>query len=77
MDDDDPNYNWNDKGDITDFFTMDFTMAELQTLRRKQVLNAWITYGFPSTKQRTGVKHDRVVRNPTWITTDWSELFSE
>ena len=28
---------WNDKGNITDFFTIDFTLEELQTLRRKQV----------------------------------------
>ena len=44
MDDDDPNFNWNDKGDITDFFTMDFTMAELQTLRRKQVSENYFMY---------------------------------
>ena len=37
MDDDDPDADWNDKGNITDFFTIDFTLEELQTLRRKQV----------------------------------------
>ena len=37
MDDDDPTYNWNDKGNITDYFTYDFTLEELLTLRRKQV----------------------------------------
>jgi glycerophosphoryl diester phosphodiesterase len=38
MDDDDPNFNWNDKGDIkNNFFTIDFTLEELATLKRKQV----------------------------------------
>ena len=36
MDDDDENINWNDKGNITDYFTFDFDMSELLTLRRKQ-----------------------------------------
>ena len=36
MDDDDPDNAWNDHGEITDFFTFDFTMEELKTLRRKQ-----------------------------------------
>jgi glycerophosphoryl diester phosphodiesterase len=38
MDDDDPNFDWNDKGDIkNNFFTIDFTLEELATLKRKQV----------------------------------------
>ena len=38
MDDDDPNFDWNDKGDIVDnYFTFDFTLDELHTLKRKQV----------------------------------------
>lgn len=37
MDDDDPNFDWNDKGDVTDFFSFDFDLDELRTLRRKQV----------------------------------------
>lgn len=38
FDDDDPNFNWNDKGDIKDnYFTFDFTLEELQTLKRKQI----------------------------------------
>ena len=37
MDDDDETYNWNDKGNVTDYFTYDFTFEELLTLRRKQV----------------------------------------
>ena len=37
MDDDDPDVDWNDKGNVTDFFTIDFTLEELRTLRRKQV----------------------------------------
>ncbi len=37
IDDDDPDYNWNDKGVKTDYFTYDFTLEELLTLRRKQV----------------------------------------
>lgn len=37
MDDDDENFNWNDKGDVTDeWFSFDFTLAELKTLRKKQ-----------------------------------------
>lgn len=36
MDDDDPNFNWNDKGDITDYFSFDFTLAELKTLKKFQ-----------------------------------------
>jgi len=36
MDDDDPLINWNDKGNITDWFSFDFTLEELQTLRKKQ-----------------------------------------
>jgi glycerophosphoryl diester phosphodiesterase len=37
MDDDDPMINWNDKGNITDWFTFDFDLAELQELRTRQV----------------------------------------
>ena len=37
IDDDDPDFDWNDKGDITDYFTYNFTLAELLTLRRRQV----------------------------------------
>merc|ERR1712018_415460 len=38
MDVDDPNFDWNDKGDIIDnYFTFDFTLDELHTLKRKQV----------------------------------------
>lgn len=36
MDDDDENFDWNDKGDITDWFSFDFDLAELKTLRKKQ-----------------------------------------
>ena len=36
MDDDDPNMNWNDKGDISDWFSFDFTLAELKTVRKIQ-----------------------------------------
>jgi len=37
FDDDDPNFNWNDKGMIKDhYFTVDFTLEELRTLKRKQ-----------------------------------------
>ena len=36
MDDDDESVNWNDKGNITDWFSFDFTLAELQTLKKKQ-----------------------------------------
>jgi hypothetical protein len=27
QDDDDPDWDWNDKGNITDFFTIDFTLV--------------------------------------------------
>lgn len=36
MDDDDPNFDWNDKGEVTDYFSFDFTLAELQTLKKYQ-----------------------------------------
>ena len=36
MDDDDPLMDWNDKGEITDWFTFDFTLEELMGLRVKQ-----------------------------------------
>ena len=38
MDDDDPAVDWNDKGDITDWFSFDFSLEELRSLRVKQVL---------------------------------------
>ena len=38
MDDDDPNVDWNDKGNITDWFSFDFSLEELRSLRVKQVL---------------------------------------
>ena len=37
--DDDPNMDWNDKGNITDWFTFDFTLAEIMELRRIQRLD--------------------------------------
>ena len=36
MDDHDPDFAWNDHGYHTDYFTYDFTLEELKTLRRKQ-----------------------------------------
>merc|ERR1712223_1316473 len=37
FDDDDPNFDWNDNGIIKDnYFTVDFTLEELKTLKRKQ-----------------------------------------
>jgi len=36
MDDDDPNVDWNDKGNISDWFSFDFTLAELKTLKKIQ-----------------------------------------
>ena len=36
MDDDDENFNWNDKGNITDWFSFDFNLAELKTLKKRQ-----------------------------------------
>ena len=36
LDDHDPDFHWDDKGNITDYFTYDFTLDELKTLRRKQ-----------------------------------------
>ncbi len=41
MDDADPNIDWNDKGDVNDFFSIDFTLDEIKTLKRKQV-RTWI-----------------------------------
>ena len=39
MDDDDPDFDWNDKGDIgPNFFTIDFNVDELKTLFRRQVI---------------------------------------
>jgi hypothetical protein len=37
LNDDDDGFDWNDHGQISDFFTFDFTFEELTTLRRKQV----------------------------------------
>nr|ACO15632.1 Glycerophosphoryl diester phosphodiesterase precursor [Caligus clemensi] len=37
MNDDDPNFDWNDKGNVTDYFSFDFTLDEIMELRRKQV----------------------------------------
>ena len=37
--DDDPAMNWNAKGKKTDWFTFDFTLAELKVLRRIQRLD--------------------------------------
>jgi len=39
MDDDDDQIDWNDKGDITDWFSFDFTLAELKTLKKRQANN--------------------------------------
>ncbi|XP_040570474.1 uncharacterized protein [Lepeophtheirus salmonis] len=36
MNDDDLGFDWNDKGDVTDYFTFDFTLKEIMELRRKQ-----------------------------------------
>jgi len=36
MDDDDESINWNDKGNVTDWFSFDFTLEELKTLRKNQ-----------------------------------------
>ena len=38
MDDDDPAMDWNDKGNITDWFSFDFSLEELRSLRVKQVV---------------------------------------
>ena len=37
--DDDPELNWNDKGNITDWFIFDFTLKELKSLKRIQRLS--------------------------------------
>merc|ERR1719430_2016327 len=37
MDDDDPLVDWNDKGDVRDWFSFDFTLEELRTLRKHQM----------------------------------------
>nr|ACO11054.1 Glycerophosphoryl diester phosphodiesterase precursor [Caligus rogercresseyi] len=37
MNDDDPDFDWNDKGMVTDYFSFDFTLEEIMELRRKQV----------------------------------------
>ena len=36
MDDDDENFNWNDEGNVTDWFSFDFSLSELKTLKRRQ-----------------------------------------
>lgn len=36
MDDDDDDFNWNDKGDVTDYFSFDFTLEELRTVKKFQ-----------------------------------------
>lgn len=36
MDDDDDHFNWNDKGDVTDYFSFDFTLEELRTVKKFQ-----------------------------------------
>merc|ERR1719369_1600694 len=36
MDDDDPTFDWNDKGDVSDWFSFDFDLAELKTLKKRQ-----------------------------------------
>lgn len=36
IDDDDEHFNWNDKGNITDWFSFDFDLAELRTLKKRQ-----------------------------------------
>ena len=41
MDDDDPEFDWNDKGDIgPDYFTFDFNADELKSLVRRQVTSS-------------------------------------
>ena len=42
MDDDDPTVDWNDKGNITDWFSFDFSLEELRSLRVKQVQTFFI-----------------------------------
>ena len=39
VNDDDPNHDWNDKGNVTSWFIWDFTLAELRTMKRKQVVS--------------------------------------
>ena len=39
MDDHDPDFKWSDAGNITDYFTYDFDLDELRTLRRKQLFS--------------------------------------
>ena len=40
IDDEDPNHDWNDKGNRTNWFIWDFTLKELQTMRRVQANQA-------------------------------------
>jgi len=39
MDDDDPNFNWNDVGNISNWFSFDFTLEELKSLKKRQANN--------------------------------------
>ena len=36
MDDDDENFDWNDKGNQIDWFSFDFNLTELKTLKKRQ-----------------------------------------
>ena len=36
VNDDDPDHDWNDKGNITDWFIWDFDLTDLQTMKRRQ-----------------------------------------
>ena len=40
IDDEDPNHDWNDKGNRTNWFIWDFTLKELQTMKRVQANQA-------------------------------------
>ena len=39
MDDDDKDFNWNDKGNVSDWFSFDFTLEELKKLKKVQANN--------------------------------------
>ena len=45
MDDDDPLVDWNDKGNVTDWFSFDFTLDELRTLRGRSPQNGTVISG--------------------------------
>lgn len=64
MDDDDPLVDWNDKGEVTDWFTFDFTLKELQSLRKRQV-NDFRDPSFDWTD--TVVTLEDLVRITRWI----------